>query len=187
MSDQNAQLEAALSTLEADRGEGAELVARVEKAERERAAADKLRLEALQEVERLRTLMTAAGVHQCEDGVTEQCRVCDQRLHGAILGTRAQPAPVSTQKSQPVLPVALEMTRVAYRLTADPIMDALRLLTGMSTADIRAALVARAEAGVKKYGTPLMSHNGRDAREDLRQELLDALMYAAQMEMEREP
>ena len=55
---------------------------------------------------------------------------------------------------------------------------------GMSRDDVVRALEARAAAGVAKYGRPLQTHNGRDAREDARQELLDALMYLAQAEME---
>lgn len=57
---------------------------------------------------------------------------------------------------------------------------------GLSDEDIKRALEARAAAGVKKYGTPLRTHNGRDAREDAVQELLDALMYLAQAEMEEQ-
>jgi hypothetical protein len=45
---------------------------------------------------------------------------------------------------------------------------------------IHADLIARAEMGKAKYGTLLMTHNGRDALIDLQQEVLDAVMYAAQ-------
>jgi hypothetical protein len=40
---------------------------------------------------------------------------------------------------------------------------------------------ARAVMGKKKYGERLHAHNGRDARLDLRQEILDALMYCRQV------
>lgn len=47
-------------------------------------------------------------------------------------------------------------------------------------------LVARAKMGIRKYGTPLRAHNGRDALNDLYQELLDAVMYIKQLIMEQE-
>jgi hypothetical protein len=47
-------------------------------------------------------------------------------------------------------------------------------------------LKTRAEHGQKKYGTFLMSHNGRDGMMDLYQELLDAVMYIRQLIEERE-
>jgi len=46
------------------------------------------------------------------------------------------------------------------------------------------ALDERALAGTLKYGTPLMSFNGRDALEDWYQEQCDAFMYATQFMME---
>lgn len=44
----------------------------------------------------------------------------------------------------------------------------------------------RRELGVKRYGSPLMTHNGRDSLVDLRDELLDALMYVTQAILERD-
>jgi len=48
----------------------------------------------------------------------------------------------------------------------------------------RADIEFRKEQGNLKYGTPLMTHNGRDALRDLYEELLDALLYATQHDME---
>lgn len=45
-------------------------------------------------------------------------------------------------------------------------------------------LRARAEEGEKKYGTPLLTFNGRNPVVDLYQEILDALVYEAQARME---
>lgn len=45
-------------------------------------------------------------------------------------------------------------------------------------------LGTRAEFGLKKYGTYLKTWNGRSAAQDLREELLDALMYNEQLLME---
>lgn len=42
------------------------------------------------------------------------------------------------------------------------------------------ALVARREHGIRKYGRPLESHNGRMALLDLWEELFDALLYLTQ-------
>lgn len=43
----------------------------------------------------------------------------------------------------------------------------------------------RSESGAKKYGTPLMTHNGRDALVDAYQEALDLCVYLKQALMER--
>lgn len=47
-------------------------------------------------------------------------------------------------------------------------------------------LIDRAQAGKKKYGTYLRTHNGRNALNDAYQEHLDALMYIKQELMQRE-
>lgn len=45
---------------------------------------------------------------------------------------------------------------------------------------VKKDLIDRAETGNKKYGTYLMSHNGRDALMDAYQEVLDLAMYLRQ-------
>ena len=47
-------------------------------------------------------------------------------------------------------------------------------------------LNARAEMGLKRYGTLLMTHNGRDALMDAYQEALDLCMYLRQAIAERD-
>ncbi len=47
-------------------------------------------------------------------------------------------------------------------------------------------LEQRAEAGKKKYGTYLETHNGRDALLDAYQEALDLCMYLGHLIMENE-
>lgn len=84
--------------------------------------------------------------------------------------SQPQPAPTRERASAPVLP--------------DVIHDAELLGSDQLSAAVRADLIERADAGVKKYGTPLMTHNGRDALWDFYQEMLDAIMYARQEEME---
>lgn len=44
----------------------------------------------------------------------------------------------------------------------------------------------RADVGLKKYGRPLTSFNGRSALQDLYEELLDAAQYIKQEIIERQ-
>ena len=44
----------------------------------------------------------------------------------------------------------------------------------------------RTEKGIATYGTPLMTFNGRDAEQDMRDELLDFCQYQQQHIMELE-
>lgn len=56
--------------------------------------------------------------------------------------------------------------------------------------DIQAAVIAdietRREVGISRYGTALQPNNGRDALQDLYEELIDAAMYAKQLIVERD-
>lgn len=45
----------------------------------------------------------------------------------------------------------------------------------------------RLKLGISRYGTGLQPHNGRDADQDLYEELLDAVMYMKQRMLERPP
>lgn len=45
-------------------------------------------------------------------------------------------------------------------------------------------LQARTAAGIVTYGTPLQTHNGRNALRDLYEELVDALQYSKQVDLE---
>jgi len=47
-------------------------------------------------------------------------------------------------------------------------------------------LIDRAEMGKSKYGTYLMTHNGRDALMDAYQEALDLVMYLRQVISEKD-
>lgn len=70
-----------------------------------------------------------------------------------------QPEPRKTMASRPVLGIALD-----YHLPPG-LVD---------------ALARRNRLGCEHYGTELNTHNGRSARQDMAEELLDALMYAFQ-------
>lgn len=63
------------------------------------------------------------------------------------------------------------------------------VIEGSEEGDIIAETVAadlryRAELGRRKYGTYLTTNNGRDALIDLYEELIDALVYATQYNMQ---
>jgi len=79
-----------------------------------------------------------------------------------------QPTPAATSQSVPVAPL---------------LRDALGCFEGVPSW-ITKALDARTLAGVERYGMELHTHNGRDAVQDLREELLDALQYLAQARAE---
>lgn len=50
--------------------------------------------------------------------------------------------------------------------------------------EVSRMLIARREMGRAKYGTELRTHNGRDPWVDCLQEILDAIVYAVQANME---
>jgi len=77
-----------------------------------------------------------------------------------------QPPPITTTHSEPVLPY------LAFAL-----LDSGR---GALLDDLK----AREQVGIATYGVSLMTHNGRNCLADLYDELLDALMYSAQYELE---
>jgi hypothetical protein len=51
---------------------------------------------------------------------------------------------------------------------------------------VMADLTERMKAGIKTYGRPLESHNGRDALRDAYDEILDCAMYLKQAMIERD-
>jgi len=51
---------------------------------------------------------------------------------------------------------------------------------------VRRDIDARVERGARKYGTPLRTHNGRDALWDAYQEALDLVFYLRQAILERD-
>lgn len=63
-----------------------------------------------------------------------------------------------------------------------PILNASRDIQSLVIEDME----ARRALGIKRYGTALKAHNGRDALVDLYEELLDAVMYAKQAIVERD-
>jgi hypothetical protein len=61
-----------------------------------------------------------------------------------------------------------------------------RPVTPYARAEFLRLLAEREAAGIATYGTPLHTHNGRDALQDAKEELLDAWQYLCQLELERE-
>lgn len=90
-------------------------------------------------------------------------------VHHPAQTTGEQPAPTTSAQSRAVLPCALITCAQTHYGVARSLCD---------------ALAARADLGIARYGTPLQTHNGRDAIRDLREELLDAIMYATQAQLE---
>lgn len=52
------------------------------------------------------------------------------------------------------------------------------IIEGEEDEHLRVLYAARREFGIRKYGVPLQRRNGRDARTDLLQEVLDGIAYA---------
>ena len=66
------------------------------------------------------------------------------------------PIPTKNEKSRPVCTSLIEKSS----------SDIVKFLIG-----------ERRKFGIEKYGTELMSHNGRNMKKDLLEELIDALVY----------
>lgn len=60
----------------------------------------------------------------------------------------------------------------------DIVLDHLHCYPTRGSETLGKDLLARAEMGLKKYGTYLLTQNGRDGSVDVYQEVQDALMYA---------
>lgn len=74
-----------------------------------------------------------------------------------------QPPPKPTPESVPVMPYVIRR--------------------GVS-ADVHQMLHKRYEQGIDSYGVPLVTHNGRSAHLDALEEMLDAMLYMQQYELE---
>lgn len=121
---------------------------------------------------------------------TEDCRWNELRsLVAKLLHPAAAEQPAPTGEGCDVI---LDLVK-AIRRGKDP---RLSTLVGYRDAigackihkwDLCEALLARREKGIEKYGTPLRTHNGRDAKVDRSQELLDAFIYDWQIELESAP
>ena len=83
---------------------------------------------------------------------------------------KVQQLPVTTEQSKDVLTDLLQQTG----FDGKPLVNE----------KLVAMLTARVELGFKKYGKRLESFNGRDVFLDIRQELLDEVMYGHQGTMQ---
>jgi hypothetical protein len=70
----------------------------------------------------------------------------------------------------------------------DIVIDELveRAYLGGRRHDVAARVAERQQEGIRRYGTPLQAHNGRDALRDLDDEIVDAIQYARQAMAERD-
>jgi hypothetical protein len=78
--------------------------------------------------------------------------------------------------------IELEKRRMAEARQPKPVPNDGRPVWELVEEDMR----IRDQAGRFKYGVPLQAHNGRDAKLDLYQELLDAVVYCKQDLIEEE-
>lgn len=105
----------------------------------------------------------------------------------AVQLPQRQSAPIHMEESQPVAPALLRLLGLMHNDTL------LRLAGPLSTSydkmqasadQIIDKLLPRMRRGVEEYGTFLHTHNSRDAKQDLEEEMLDGLQYAMQALME---
>jgi len=87
-----------------------------------------------------------------------------------------------SSQTAPVGDGAVVLDAVLARVLDMELRETLSAAAGYEA--LRDDLIARAEMGLKKYGTRLRLHNGRVAEVDVYQEILDALMYAMQCRLE---
>jgi hypothetical protein len=101
------------------------------------------------------------------------------------------PEPPPVRKGVCVLPIALELativqtstsldemkTNVQRAIPALPLLSVEKKEEKKTEHKLAELLQARANFGLQKYGQPLMSQDGRNDVEDLKQELGDAFMY----------
>lgn len=80
-----------------------------------------------------------------------------------------QPMPIEVPESRPV--------EVQFNYRPEDTIQAER---------IHALLKERIQKGVETYGTVLKTHNGRNALQDAKEELADAVLYLTQAMMEAE-
>jgi len=87
---------------------------------------------------------------------------------------QTQPKPVITKRSRAVLPEALEaIAGFFFACSHSPLERS-----------CREYLETRIARGVETYGQALSTHNCRDALEDARQEIADAVLYLTQAVLE---
>lgn len=142
--------------------------------------------ERLQLLERLLVRILPAG-----KTVYEHLRECNDRwIHSnhvpdpVVSRSGVVNAKPHVQQLVPVMPQPPQPNPVQVP-TSEPIYpDLIQWVTMHQDVDVTGLLEERHTFGMQKYGSPLMTHNGRDAERDLLEELGDALFYAHQMYME---
>lgn len=111
-----------------------------------------------------------------------QCPVCGHVYNGQL---SVSDTPYANSKDCPVCHPNLVQNREYSGYTTEeqslPQVNDQPHIHDLVMADV----YARKELGLKRYGTPLQPHNGRDALKDWYEELLDAACYARQLMEER--
>ncbi len=94
------------------------------------------------------------------------CAVCKrERSEGQIM-QKSAPEPLRQREGDQALPIKNDL----------PFMHDL----------VKEDMEGRKQLGIKRYGTPLQPHNGRDALRDAYEEILDHAAYLRQMLYERD-
>lgn len=103
----------------------------------------------------------------------------DVIMQGADHPMKPQPDPVDHVASRLVHKAAME--RIRQRVDERQLQ---RDIPHQFCDEPMAWMALRLAAGVERYGTPLRTHNGRDALADCAQEVMDAIAYAEQRRQE---
>ena len=82
-----------------------------------------------------------------------------------------EPPPVPTEHSVPVVDTLLQYLAESWEY-------------GDHTVDVIATLETRRKQGLRRYGVPLYTHDGRRADRDIAQEIVDATIYHAKARIE---
>jgi hypothetical protein len=120
-----------------------------------------------------------------DEGDEPMSEEIDEVLQRHGLGLRKAPIVTTDVFDDSVTGIACEMISKAMHIP-----HRVRLLLnilyemGMTDPEIIYLLWGRAVVGKKKYGGFLMPNNGRDAKKDFTEEVLDAINYAVQIELE---
>lgn len=109
----------------------------------------------------------------------------DELVSGTTL--EVQPEPVDTERSVDVAKVTWARVEARIRAGAKSHLSPLHGVRNVSVVDgVLSMFRLRYLQGISKYGTPLKSHNGRNALADAAQEMYDGVLYGVQAQIEEE-
>ncbi len=113
-----------------------------------------------------------SGYREWDISLLRRAALGDSKMSGGTPATQEEPAPVRDPRSRPVWALVIKDVEERAEIYGQQSGQGWRALAD----DMR----ARDAEGTKKYGTPLMTHNGRRPIVDCYQEVLDACVYMKQ-------